>query len=949
MHPTTFPVSRDGLLQLPTGDPRRRATFGPLRILALDAPREYCVGSAMNNDFVLRGDFAHYASRRHCKLTWDGEQMSITDLESLNGTWVNKQRLAHGEVRLLRDQDQVAITPLALDGRLSASHCQFEYMECKLGGFHTLVFVYKEYSLDSLETTLTSPARAVRRSLAELQRIRKVVHGLRLSRIHKPPSISAGEDRVARTYTGSVDRPGRPETPFYIPPLPIDLTPELHRHKPLRRAAFLIPGPEDPDGFPADHPDIIWRKGLSYKHVPGTRAPSYQMQQWSCYYNLPVGLHCDWPLFSSVAYGARPPPDALPPRAQREEVFANYHWPKDEFTNKSCYPVAAVPARPSLPPTPQHGSAGARPGSSSRTEALRVRRTALPSPSMAIPASPTIRRNLKRPRSPDDATIDRPAKRVAVSAILSAHPPILSSPLGASPCRTSPPSDPRVLSMRPVATTPSSHTAPDSVQVPSPSARARTRSSIDKTLCIHDVPGAAHVANSHARKRKREDDADADATAEDVEILSAPVVPAAQPDDAPSAIPQPSDSADTTQHLIPRKRRRIQPSAPIRRSLRVREKAGIGKHKSFQDIINSLDTLPATINATYIDQSSYWLTFFPLRGFLVIFDLAQIHNLVWISFKTHVLGRTPRDHREYTRPQDFEYAAYYANLLFMGTIYINRVFHQRFRYYTPTEDELRVAKIHSERADIKGNRLEKRFGHPVLHAELFTPMLHANTMPLLAEVYHGKIARPGTTKLEEYGDLEYDPALFRRDRGELDWDQRSIATTAVLGKGGDNASLYTTSKQPFGGREQYLAHGPGASEIERTRFDNDKIPLLPPTLAYNQSSASLPGYPPSRTGTPTPRLDPDELPPPAPYQAYASQSNVDLGSYQQYPPGVYQPAYEREAPMHRPQGTYSPQGQQRAYSPAQQQQQRAYSPAPPPQEPGDGNMAGRGARNHYRA
>ena len=289
-----------------------------------------------------------------------------------------------------------------------------------------------------------------------------------------------------------------------------------------------------------------------------------------------------------------------------------------------------------------------------------------------------------------------------------------------------------------------------------------------------------------------------------------------------------------------------------------------------------------------------------------------------------------------------------------------QVFHHRFRYYTPTEDELRLAKIHSERADIKGNRLEKRFGHPALHAELFTPMLHANMMPLLAEVYHGKLARPATTKLEEYGgqelqaqvmpgglriaavsqgDLEHDPALFRRDRGELDWVQRSIATTTVLGKAGDASSLYTT-KQPFGGRDQYLAHGPGASEIELARFDNDKIPLLPPTLTYNQSSASLPGYPPSRTGTPTPRLDPDELaPPPAPYngmhQAYASQSNVDLGTYQQYPPGVYQPPYEREAPMHRPQGTYSP-------------QPRAYSPAPPPQEQGDGNMAGRGARGMYR-
>jgi len=65
-----------------------------------------------------------------------------------------------------------------------------------------------------------------------------------------------------------------------------------------------------------------------------------------------------------------------------------------------------------------------------------------------------------------------------------------------------------------------------------------------------------------------------------------------------------------------------------------------------------------------------------LRGFLAIFDLAQILNLVWISFKTQyvhdgfemvcslsvgtisVLGRTPRDYLEFTRPPDFEYAIY---------------------------------------------------------------------------------------------------------------------------------------------------------------------------------------------------------------------------------------------------------------------------------------------------
>jgi hypothetical protein len=65
-----------------------------------------------------------------------------------------------------------------------------------------------------------------------------------------------------------------------------------------------------------------------------------------------------------------------------------------------------------------------------------------------------------------------------------------------------------------------------------------------------------------------------------------------------------------------------------------------------------------------------------LRGFLAIFDLAQILNLVWISFKTQyvginfvvvysrsigtisILGRTPRDYREFTQPPEFEYAIY---------------------------------------------------------------------------------------------------------------------------------------------------------------------------------------------------------------------------------------------------------------------------------------------------
>ncbi|KAI0062426.1 DUF221-domain-containing protein [Artomyces pyxidatus] len=459
----------------------------------------------------------------------------------------------------------------------------------------------------------------------------------------------------------------------------------------------------------------------------------------------------------------------------------------------------------------------------------------------------------------------------------------------------------------------------------------------------------------------------------------------------------------------------------------------IGQHQSFQTIIDNLDKLPAKINQTYINQASYWLTFFPLRGFLVIFDLAQILNLVWIFFKTHFIGRTPRDHREYTQPPDFQYAIYYSNLLFMGTVglvfaplaplvavaaavvmwisswvykyqlmfvfvskvesggrlwnpvinrllfalmlmqalmvltiglqygwksfawvatippfiivllykvYINRVFASRFRYYVPSEAELREAKIWSQRSDLKGNRLEKRFGHPALHQDLYTPMLHANMMPLLAEVYHGKIDRE-QTKVEEYGgqrmdaqvipggikiaavdqrDLEYDPALYQRDRGELDWDARSISTTNMMS---DAGSVYPSKSQFYeGGRaspaptvpgyNNYLAHGAQNSEIELSRLDipyhGDQQPLLPNA----QSTSSLPGY---------------SLP----------QQPYDSPQAQYPPPPGINPAYHasspsdgyREAPTHRP----YPSRQASGYT----------QPQPPRPDGGPVNMAGRGA------
>ncbi|KAF9031214.1 DUF221-domain-containing protein [Hymenopellis radicata] len=415
--------------------------------------------------------------------------------------------------------------------------------------------------------------------------------------------------------------------------------------------------------------------------------------------------------------------------------------------------------------------------------------------------------------------------------------------------------------------------------------------------------------------------------------------------------------------------------------------SSVGK-KSFKEIIDNLHTLPDTINRTYINQASYWLTFFPLRGFLAVFDLAQIINLLWLSFKTHVFGRSPRDIREWTQPPEFQYAVYYGNTLLMVAVamvfaplaplvplaacivfwmssfvykyqlmfvfiskvesggrlwnvvinrllfcvvlmqsllvltiglqygwttlqwlwtvppifivagykfYSVRAFESKFKYYNPTEEELRTAKVHSERADNKGNRLEKRFGHPALNADLFTPMLHANMMPLLSQVYGGTIGKEQTT-LDEYGgqkmdaqivgggikiaainqaDLEYDPVMYQRDRGELDWDARSMASTMMDGPSTLQhapSQFYASSTTLLNGyeRERYLASGPGSSapseNYELTTLDSPRQPLLSPASQafYQQQGAS------------------------------SSQS------FMQTPPVMYNDGGVREAPVHRP-------------------------------------------------
>jgi hypothetical protein len=83
-------------------------------------------------------------------------------------------------------------------------------------------------------------------------------------------------------------------------------------------------------------------------------------------------------------------------------------------------------------------------------------------------------------------------------------------------------------------------------------------------------------------------------------------------------------------------------------------------------------------------------------------------------------------------------------------IWWSRTFRKQFTYYIPSDQEIAQATVYSGKADNKSNRLERRFGHPALHADLFTPMLHKKMMPLLSEVYHGRLAND-QAKLDEYG------------------------------------------------------------------------------------------------------------------------------------------------------------------------------------------------------
>lgn len=82
----------------------------------------------------------------------------------------------------------------------------------------------------------------------------------------------------------------------------------------------------------------------------------------------------------------------------------------------------------------------------------------------------------------------------------------------------------------------------------------------------------------------------------------------------------------------------------------------IGHQESAYAVFQGLKQIPYQIQGTYVQQSTYWLTWLPLRGFLVFFELIQLIKLAMVSLRRLMFSHTPRDIREMTKPGYFEYA-----------------------------------------------------------------------------------------------------------------------------------------------------------------------------------------------------------------------------------------------------------------------------------------------------
>ncbi|VDB96878.1 unnamed protein product [Peniophora sp. CBMAI 1063] len=282
------------------------ASLGTLRFPAHMHPLELTIGGAPECDLVLSGPFSKFISRKHCVLRWDGSRLTIMDLQTVNGTWVNLIRLHDGETRVLKDKDVVHLT-FAAFGLHSRNACE-----------SILALTYREHTFSDISATLSSGSCVVRKAMDELSRIRETVKNTRHPRSNNDEeanTTSAGES--VRTYRGVLDRLGRVRTPVLPPPQPLDLDREDMRMQ-MRNGGWGRKSTSEKVVLRRDDPNIIW--GTSCVSMYAGHGLPDEIKKWSNYHHLPVGLHDDWPLVSPTPYGCR----SSLPWPKRRERYVGY-------------------------------------------------------------------------------------------------------------------------------------------------------------------------------------------------------------------------------------------------------------------------------------------------------------------------------------------------------------------------------------------------------------------------------------------------------------------------------------------------------------------------------------------------------------------------------------------------------------------------------------------------
>lgn len=95
----------------------------------------------------------------------------------------------------------------------------------------------------------------------------------------------------------------------------------------------------------------------------------------------------------------------------------------------------------------------------------------------------------------------------------------------------------------------------------------------------------------------------------------------------------------------------------------------VRRHDNAELILSRLwRILLERIAIRFQDLSGYWMTWIILKGYMQLFELAQIMRIALVWIHKHAAMRTPRELYTFARPPSFQYWVYYAELMFLAAI-----------------------------------------------------------------------------------------------------------------------------------------------------------------------------------------------------------------------------------------------------------------------------------------